>query len=142
MDGGFSRRRQGRGTRLLARDLEYHVCPRFSLTSCVQVANLTLRLRTNEEFADYLAQTWFPGASPDDFQKLLKLYPSDPAAGSPFGTGDANAFTPEYKRISAVQGDWYFNAPRRQLLDRLSWKHKWYNFCKLCSQVSYCVYCR
>ncbi|RPD58753.1 carotenoid ester lipase precursor [Lentinus tigrinus ALCF2SS1-7] len=87
-----------------------------------------LNLTTDAEFAGYLSQTWFPGASPSDFNKLLELYPADPAAGSPFDTGSANAFTPGYKRVAAIQGDWYFNAPRRQLLDRFSAHQKWFNF--------------
>ncbi|RPD69259.1 carotenoid ester lipase precursor [Lentinus tigrinus ALCF2SS1-7] len=87
-----------------------------------------MNITTDEEFASYLAQTWFPGASSRDLTKLLRLYPSDPSAGSPFDTGNANAFTPQYKRISAVQGDWFFNAPRRQLLDRFSRHQLMYNF--------------
>ena len=47
--------------------------------------------------------------------RLLELYPSDPAAGSPFGTGDDNQFTPQFKRMAALQGDILFVAPRRLL---------------------------
>ena len=94
-----------------------------------------LGCRTNEHLASYLAQTWLPGASATDIAKVLQLYPSDPAAGSPFDTGNANAFTPQYKRIAAVQGDWYFNAPRRQLLDRLSCHQPWYNYCEFLYRI-------
>lgn len=34
---------------------------------------------------------------------LLALYPQDPAAGSPFDTGEQNALTPQYKRLAALQ---------------------------------------
>ncbi|RPD69273.1 hypothetical protein L226DRAFT_279440 [Lentinus tigrinus ALCF2SS1-7] len=72
---------------------------------------------TDKEFASYLAQTWFPGAPSRDLTKLLQLYLSDPSLT---GIGNANAFTPQYKRISAVQGDWFFNPPRALLVDRSS----------------------
>ena len=71
---------------------------------------------------------WFPGSTTADVKPLLDLYPSDPAAGSPFDTGDANAFSPQYKRMAALTGDWFFNAPRRQLLDRFSSIKTVYNF--------------
>ena len=47
----------------------------------------------------------FPNSNETDIDTLLELYPGDIAAGSPFGTGDANALTPEYKRLAAVFGD-------------------------------------
>ena len=77
---------------------------------------------------NYISKNWFPGSTPADLEKLLELYPSDAAAGSPFDTGSANALTPQFKRISAVQGDLFFEAPRRQLLDRLSSSRSTYNF--------------
>lgn len=84
--------------------------------------------RTETELASYLKTFWFPGASSADIEAILKLYPADPAAGSPFGTGKANAFSPQFKRIAAIQGD-IFQATRRKLLDRLSSTHTAYNFC-------------
>ncbi|TFK78301.1 alpha/beta-hydrolase, partial [Polyporus arcularius HHB13444] len=86
-----------------------------------------LNITTEPELASYLQAFWFPGASSSDIKALLKLYPADPAAGSPFKTGNANAFTPEYKRIAAIQGD-FFQAARRNVLDRLSSTHTAYNF--------------
>ena len=62
-------------------------------------------LRTDDEFVEYISKNWFPGSNPADLEKALELYPSDPASGSPFDTGSSNAITPEYKRISAMQGD-------------------------------------
>ena len=37
---------------------------------------------------------------------LIGLYPNDPSAGSPFGTGD-NTFglNPQFKRMAAIVGD-------------------------------------
>ncbi|KAI0738668.1 carotenoid ester lipase precursor [Daedaleopsis nitida] len=88
----------------------------------------SLNVTTDAEFTDFLTQVWFPGASPADVSPVLALYPSDPAAGSPFNTGTANAFSPQFKRIAAVQGDWFFNAPRRQLLTRYSSTQATYTF--------------
>ena len=47
---------------------------------------------------------------------MYTLYPNDPAQGSPFGTGDENQLSPQYKRMSAIQGDLVFQAPRRFFL--------------------------
>ncbi|KAI0699612.1 carotenoid ester lipase precursor [Cerioporus squamosus] len=88
----------------------------------------SFNITTDDEFASYVSQNWFPGSSVADLNATLQLYPSDPAAGSPFDTGDANTFTPEYKRIAAVQGDWFFQAPRRQFLDAFSANRTAYNF--------------
>ena len=82
----------------------------------IQLPTPSTPSRTDDTFAHYLATTWFPGASSADIAPLLALYPSDPAAGSPYGTGHAHAFTPQFKRIAALQGDWFFHAPRRALL--------------------------
>ncbi|TFK88161.1 alpha beta-hydrolase [Polyporus arcularius HHB13444] len=88
----------------------------------------TLNITTDDEVASYVSSVWFPGASPSDVNTLLELYSSDPAAGSPFDTGKANAFSPQFKRIAAMQGDWLFHAPRRLLLDKVSANQVAYNF--------------
>ncbi len=100
------------------------VRPQYPLTD-----RLLTTLSTDDEFTKYI-QTWFPEASPADLQPILEAYSPDPASGSPFDTGDANAFASQYKRISALQGDWFFNAPRRVLLDKYSSTQPTYNFCK------------
>lgn len=47
-------------------------------------------------------------------QELLQLYPDNPAAGSPFGSGNNTfGFNPEYKRLAAVVGDFEYHALRR-----------------------------
>ncbi|KAI0699615.1 carotenoid ester lipase precursor [Cerioporus squamosus] len=82
----------------------------------------------DEEFMSYVTRFLLPGATPADLHTLLELYPSDPAAGSPFDTGDANAFSTQYKRLAAVFGDWFFFGPRRLFLDEVSSKRTAYNF--------------
>ncbi|KAJ8490001.1 hypothetical protein ONZ51_g2565 [Trametes cubensis] len=81
------------------------------------LANLNITFVTDEEFAAYVANVYFPDAPKENVTRLLQLYPSNPAVGSPFETGDQFAFTPEYKRLAAFQGDFIFHAPRRFLLD-------------------------
>ncbi|RDX42796.1 carotenoid ester lipase precursor [Lentinus brumalis] len=88
----------------------------------------SFNITTDDELVSYISQKSFPGASAADLGKLLQLYPADPAAGSPFDTGSAYAYTPQYKRINALQGDWFFVAPRRLLLERFSSTHTAYNF--------------
>ncbi|KAI0770567.1 Alpha/Beta hydrolase protein [Fomes fomentarius] len=88
-----------------------------------------LNVTTDDDFADFVSSHFiFPGASRADIQPILDAYPSDPAAGSPFDTGSANAFTPQFKRIAALQADWFFNANRRALLDTYSGRQPTYNF--------------
>ncbi|CAL1707382.1 unnamed protein product [Somion occarium] len=72
-----------------------------------------LNVTTDEEFRTYASAIFFPNASESDINTLAKLYPADPAAGSPFDTGLEGAFTPQFKRLSALIGDLIFQAPRR-----------------------------
>lgn len=69
-----------------------------------------------------------PGLSDDDWSNLAKLYPQIPAQGSPFGTGDLNAITPEFKRIAAIWGDAIFQGPRRFFLEQRSGKQKIWSY--------------
>ncbi|CAE6452767.1 unnamed protein product, partial [Rhizoctonia solani] len=50
-------------------------------------------------------------------KELLKFYPTSPAAGSPYGTGN-NTFgrSEQYKRFASLFGDYAFQAPRRDHL--------------------------
>ncbi|OBZ67058.1 Lipase 1 [Grifola frondosa] len=49
---------------------------------------------------------------------ILALYPNDPALGSPYNTGnDTFGFTDQWKRVAAIDGDIFFQAPRR------GWSH-------------------
>ncbi|KAJ8074545.1 hypothetical protein PM082_015447 [Marasmius tenuissimus] len=46
--------------------------------------------------------------------ELLKLYPADPAAGSPYGTGSETfGVAAQYKRLASLVGDLIFEASRR-----------------------------
>ncbi|KAL0567147.1 hypothetical protein V5O48_014846 [Marasmius crinis-equi] len=50
----------------------------------------------------------------DAVDKLLGLYPDDPALGSPFNTGDQLFnLTSQYKRWAAINGDMLFQSTRR-----------------------------
>ena len=62
--------------------------------------------------------------------KLFTLYPDDVTFGSPFDTGTQNAWTPEAKRLAAIQGDFTFFAPRRLFVQKLAekqnaWVYLW-----------------
>ncbi|KAI0060931.1 carotenoid ester lipase precursor [Artomyces pyxidatus] len=93
----------------------------FSLSN----ANIT----TDQEVQDYISKYFvrnMPNAS--SVEKLLQLYPSDPAQGSPFDTGLQDAITPQYKRLAAIQGDLIFQAPRRFFLQHRSSKQTIYSY--------------
>ncbi|PIL25854.1 hypothetical protein GSI_11607 [Ganoderma sinense ZZ0214-1] len=50
----------------------------------------------------------------EDIETLLGLYPDDPTAGSPFGTGNETfGLGSEYKRMAALVGDVMTQAPKR-----------------------------
>ncbi|KAJ7713986.1 carotenoid ester lipase precursor [Mycena metata] len=80
----------------------------------------TLNITTPDELAPYLKTFYVPGASIAEIDHVLSFYPSDPAAGSPFNTSDANALTPQFKRIAAVLGDLAFQGPHRLFLQTRS----------------------
>ena len=86
--------------------------------------------RTQEDVDAYIKSNYFPNASNATIARLLQLYPEDPAAGSPFGTGNAFAFTPQYKRLAAFQGDFIFQGPGRFLLQQRSGKQVARAFCE------------
>ncbi|KAJ6506654.1 Alpha/Beta hydrolase protein [Mycena sanguinolenta] len=83
----------------------------------------SLNVTTNSEFSDYVQSVYLPAGTPAEVARIAALYPQDPAFGSPFGTGDANALTPEFKRIAAFQGDIFFFGPRRLFLEHASKTH-------------------
>ncbi|PIL28506.1 hypothetical protein GSI_08544 [Ganoderma sinense ZZ0214-1] len=86
----------------------------------------TLNITTDEEFLEYLETYYYPNTPTADVAKILDLYPSDPAAGAPYNTGDADAYSPQYKRISSWQGDFIEVAPRRLFTQYLSDKQPVY----------------
>jgi acetylcholinesterase len=85
--------------------------------------------RTTDELRAYLSEFFFPRASNSSIDKILELYPADPAQGSPFDTGaNSTLGTPQYKRMAALLGDIAFQAPRRFFLDHQSSKQPTYAF--------------
>ena len=89
----------------------------------------TLYHSTDGEFLDYVHKFYFPGASKEELVPLLRHYPSDPAQGSPFGTGSENQLAPMYKRMAAFQGDFLFQAPKRSFLTQRSSKQAAWSYC-------------
>jgi len=75
---------------------------------------------TDADFTNFVATQEFPLATPAQVNQLVSFYPSDPAAGSPFGTGSANELFAQFKRVSAIQGDYAFQSLRRLLLNAQS----------------------
>ncbi|KAI0059500.1 alpha/beta-hydrolase, partial [Artomyces pyxidatus] len=90
----------------------------------------TVSLTTNQEVLDYFHENYFAKTSTGDIEQPLQLYRNDISLGSPFDTGTANALTPQYKRIAAIQGDMMFQAPRRFFLKQQSPRQKTYSFRK------------
>jgi len=93
----------------------------------------------------------------DEIDRLLELYPDgasptwlaptsplnvviDPAQGSPYGTGKANQLTPQWKRLSSIQGDLVFQCPRRMFLKSLSPRQDTWSYCKLPHVISVTVW--
>ncbi|OCF45772.1 hypothetical protein I317_00260 [Kwoniella heveanensis CBS 569] len=51
--------------------------------------------------------------------QLVQLYPNDPSAGSPFGTGNQTfGLSPIYKQVASIFGDATFQATRRHFLSQ------------------------
>ncbi|KDR82547.1 hypothetical protein GALMADRAFT_57728 [Galerina marginata CBS 339.88] len=73
-------------------------------------------ITTDSQFKSYLKNTFLPGITDAQVDRVTELYPSNILQGSPFGTGLFNALTPQFKRLAAFQGDGVFQAPRRWLL--------------------------
>ncbi|OBZ75691.1 Lipase 1 [Grifola frondosa] len=86
--------------------------------------NITDEASLREYFVDHFAM----GASNSDIDELFTLYPEDLAQGSPFGTDQLYAITPEYKRIAALLGDVAFQAPRRFFLDNTAERQPAWSF--------------
>ena len=71
---------------------------------------------------------YMDGANETDVADVFDThYPDDPVQGSPFNTGSQYAFL-QYKRLSAIQGDLVFQAPRRFLLDHSAHRQPAWSF--------------
>ncbi|GJE92627.1 carotenoid ester lipase precursor [Phanerochaete sordida] len=82
----------------------------------------TLNITTDAEVKAYLQSNYLPEASSSQLDKILELYPQDPAQGSPFGTGTNNTLSPQFKRLAAIQGDLVFQSSRRFFLQERAHK--------------------
>ncbi|KAI0351054.1 alpha/beta-hydrolase [Trametes cingulata] len=80
----------------------------------------SFNVTTEKEFRGFVQQHFFSDTPSALLAPLFELYPNVPWLGSPFGTGGANELAPQFKRMSALQGDIVFQAPRRFFLDQRS----------------------
>ncbi|KAF7974292.1 hypothetical protein HWV62_12434 [Athelia sp. TMB] len=87
-----------------------------------------LNITTTAQLKQYLQSVWFPQASSAAVNEILNLYPDNPVMGSPFGTGTNNSLSAQFKRISALEGDLVFQAPRRYFLQQRSSKQKTWSY--------------
>lgn len=80
-------------------------------------------LNSQQQIETWLRANFSPAVVPEAvlnkaIEATLLLYPNDPALGSPFDTGnDTFGLDPEFKRMSAIFGDYAFQALRRTLSD-------------------------
>ncbi|KAJ7624440.1 carotenoid ester lipase precursor [Roridomyces roridus] len=81
-------------------------------------------LITDDDFRGWVQQFWYPNATKEQLDKLLKVYPSTLPEGSPFNTSYLNGLTPQFKRIAAYEGDLVFEAPRRFFQSAIS-QNQW-----------------
>ncbi|KAL0573980.1 hypothetical protein V5O48_007972 [Marasmius crinis-equi] len=88
----------------------------------------TLNVTTEDEVRTYVKTVFFPEITDQELDNLMRLYPQDPAQGSPYDTGYLNFITPQFKRFASVQGDAVFQGPRRFFLENLSGKQNIWSF--------------
>ncbi len=100
------------------------------VNSMIHLHSLTTSTRTDEEVHAYMSSNYFPNATTAEIDQLLKLYPQDPTQGSPFDTGEANAVTPQFKRLNALGIDLFFHGPRRFLLNHRANKQPAWSYCE------------
>jgi acetylcholinesterase len=89
----------------------------------------TTNVTTDAGFQQYIT-TAFGNANQTVQDVVTNAYSSNVTEGSPYNTGVQNAVTPEYKRVAAFNGDFYFQAPRRSMLATVSgtqkvWSYLW-----------------
>lgn len=89
---------------------------------------VTPNITTDPEFVEYMQTYLLRDTTPAQIRAVQKAYPSNPAAGSPFDTGRNDTLTPEYKRLSSIEGDFIFQAPRRFLLESAAKRQKTWGY--------------
>ncbi|KAI6117842.1 sterol esterase [Pisolithus croceorrhizus] len=89
---------------------------------------LNVNVTTDQQFVEYIQTNYIPAANETQMQGLAAVYTSDPSQGSPFESGSNYTLTPQYKRIAAFQGDFYFQAPRRYSLGIVSATQKVWSY--------------
>jgi len=70
-------------------------------------------ITTDADIKAFLKEHFYRGATDAQVDLVASKYPQDPAAGSPFDTGNLSALTPEFKRLAAIQGDQVMQSGRR-----------------------------
>ncbi|KAG6816185.1 hypothetical protein H0H87_008012 [Tephrocybe sp. NHM501043] len=79
----------------------------------------TTNISTTADLKSYIAGVLLPEAKSEALDLLLKYYPDDQRAGSPFDTGLKNALSAQFKRLAAINGDVLFQGPRRLFMNDL-----------------------
>ncbi|ETW82212.1 Esterase/Lipase [Heterobasidion irregulare TC 32-1] len=92
----------------------------FSLSS--------LNATSDEDTLKYIQSVYYPKTSSQELDPVLQLYSSDPSEGSPFNTSSNNTLSPQYKRIAAIQGDIWFQGPRRLFFEYRSEKQNTWSY--------------
>ncbi|KAH9030327.1 carotenoid ester lipase precursor [Lactarius pseudohatsudake] len=100
------------------------VCDDEGTIFALSASNLT----TEADLRNYLSEFFLPNATDAELDELLTLYPQDVTQGSPYDTGIQNAFTPQFKRLASILGDFGFQVPRRFFLNNLSEKQNTWSF--------------
>ena len=90
---------------------------------------------SEEDTLNYIRSDYYPKTPLHELDAVLQLYPSDPSEGSPFNTSSNNTLSPQYKRISAIQGDIWLHGPRRLFFKYRSEKQKIWSYCKRAPSV-------
>ncbi|KAH9970759.1 carotenoid ester lipase precursor [Lactifluus volemus] len=88
----------------------------------------TINISTTADLKEYLKLYMMPRAKDSEIDLLLKYYPDDQRAGSPFDTGLRNALSAQFKRTAALQGDFVFHGPRRLFLNQRATKQNSWGF--------------
>ncbi|KAG9010513.1 hypothetical protein FRB94_010279 [Tulasnella sp. JGI-2019a] len=87
-----------------------------------------LNITTEKQFQHWFKATYLPVATADEMRTLSAMYPANLETGSFFESALQKALSPQFKRISAVQGDLSFQAPRRHFIQSLAGQQKAWSF--------------